>query len=77
MLSDQIIKKENLQATDTEIEEEAQKESAKTNIELEKLLSFYKSPKQKEKFTNKKLWDFLKSKNKIKYVLPDQLPKNE
>lgn len=77
ILSDQIIKKENLQATDSEIEDEAQKESAKTNIELEKLLSFYKSPKQKEKFTNKKLWDFLKSNNKIKYVHPDQLPKNE
>lgn len=77
MLSEQIIKQENLQATDTEIEEEAQKESAKTNIELEKLLSFYKSPKQKEKFANKKLWDFLKLNNKIKYVHPDQLPKNE
>ena len=77
MLSEQIIKKENLHATDAEIEEEAQKESVKTNIELEKLLSFYKSPKQKEKFTNKKLWDFLTSNNKIKYVHPDQLPKNE
>lgn len=77
MISEQIIKKENLMATDSEIEEVARKESENTKIELQKLLNFYNSPKQKENFEIKKLWDFLKSKNNIKYVHPDQLPKNE
>ena len=65
-----IQKKENLEITDKEMKELAEKDSEKTGLPVEKLINYYKSSNQVERMLDKKLFDFLRERNEIKKVNP-------
>jgi trigger factor len=71
MLKDSIQKKEKLELSDTEINDLAAKEAEKTGISAEKMLNYYKSSGIASKLADKKLFDFLKEKNNIIKVAPE------
>lgn len=76
-LKNEIIKKEKLEVTDSELEELAKKDAEKTGLPVEKLMNYYKSSNQVERMLDKKLFDFLKEKNEIKKVNPETLAKKQ
>lgn len=76
-LKNEIIKKEKLEVTDSELEELAKKDAEKTGLPVEKLINYYKSSNQVERMLDKKLFDFLKEKNEIKKVNPETLAKKQ
>lgn len=65
LIKTELIKKENIKVSDEELKEMAEKDSAATGISIDKLLSFYNTQGQKDKILDKKLFEFLKSKNTI------------
>ncbi len=77
LLKTDIIKKEKLEVSDSDLEELAKKDSEKTGLPVEKLMNYYKSSQQSERFLDKKLFDFLKEKNNISKVDPKKLAKTE
>lgn len=77
LLKVEIIKKENLQVTDEEIQELANKDAEKTGISVDKLINYYKSENYIEKLLDKKVFDFLKANNNIIKVDPEELSKKE
>jgi FKBP-type peptidyl-prolyl cis-trans isomerase (trigger factor) len=77
LLKDDIQKKENISVNDDELEKLAEEEAEKTGISKDKLLGFYKNSGQNDKLLDKKLFDFLKEKNKIKKVDPETLQKGD
>jgi trigger factor len=72
LIKNEIQKAENIVVTDDELKELAEKDSEKTGIPVEKLISYYKSSNQSEKNLDKKLFDFLKSNNTINKVSPEK-----
>ncbi len=77
LIKNEILKKENLEVTDSDLEELAKKDAEKTGLPFEKLVSYYKTSQQSERFLDKKLLDFLKEKNNINKVDPEKLAKTE
>ncbi len=77
LIKQEIIKKENIEVTDEDLKELAEKEAEKTGISVDKLMNFYKNSDQKDKLTYKKLFDFLKEKNTIKKVDPEKFKKTQ
>ncbi len=73
MLKDLIQKKENLELSETEINDLAAKEAEKTGLTMDKMLNYYKSSGIASKLADKKLFDFLKEKNNIIKVAPENL----
>jgi len=69
----EIQKNENIIITDDEIKEFAEKEAEKVGIPVDKLINYYKTSNQAERMLDTKLFDFLKSNNKINMVHPDKL----
>lgn len=76
LIKNEIQKNENITITDEELTELAQKESEKTGIPLEKMISFLKSSGQTEKNLDRKLFEFLKSNNTINKVAPEKFKIN-
>ncbi len=72
LLKNEIMKKEKIEVTESELEEMAKKDAEKTGLSVEKLLNYYKTSKQNDKTLDKKLFDFLKEKNNIERVNPDK-----
>ena len=77
LIKNEILKKENLEVTDSDLEELAKKDAEKTGLPVEKLVSYYKTSQQSDRFLNKKLFDFLKEKNNISKVDPKKLAQTE
>ena len=77
LIKNEILKKENLEVTDNDLEELAKKDAEKTGLPVEKLVSYYKTSQQSERFLDKKLFDFLKEKNNISKVDPKKLAQTE
>jgi hypothetical protein len=73
LLKSEIQKAENLEVSDKELEDLAAKDAEKTGLPVDKLLNYYKTSNQNEKLLDKKLFDFLKEKNNIVKVNPDQI----
>ena len=74
-LKNEILKKENLEVSEKELEELAAKDAEKTGLPVDKLINYYKSSNQMERMLDQKLFDFLKEKNEIKKVNPETLSK--
>lgn len=72
-----IIEKEGIEIPDDELRKLAGKESEKNGIAVDKLLDYYKSSGLKEKLIEEKLFEFLKEKNIIKEVDPDNISNKE
>lgn len=77
LLRDAIVKKENIQATDEDLQKMAEHESMHTGIPVDKLLNYYKSPQYNERISDQKLFDYLKANNTIKKVDFKQNQKEE
>ena len=73
----ELAKKENLEVTEAELHELAEKDAEKTGISVDKLLNYYKSQSYTDKLLDKKLFDFLTEKNNIIKVDPLELSKKE
>jgi len=76
-LKSEILKKENLEVSDSELEEQARVDSEKTGLPIDKLMNYYKSSNQVERMLDTKLFNFLKEKNEIKKVDPDKLTQKQ
>src|SRR3972149_4967094 len=73
LIKNLIQKKENLEFSVDELNELAEKDAEKTGIAIDKLINYYKSSNITEKLVDKKLFDFLKEKNNIVKVAPENL----
>jgi len=73
LLKNLIQKKENLEFSEVELNDLAAKDAEKTGIAIEKLINYYKSSNMAEKLVDKKLFEFLKEKNHIVKVAPENL----
>jgi FKBP-type peptidyl-prolyl cis-trans isomerase (trigger factor) len=76
-IKSEILKKENLEVSDSELEEQAKADAEKTGLPIDKLMNYYKSSNQLERMLDKKLFDFLKEKNEINKVNPDKLAQKQ
>ena len=76
-LKNEILKKENLEVTDKDLEELAAKDAEKTGLPVDKLINYYKSSNQMERMLDQKLLEFLKEKNDINKVNPEKLSQNQ
>jgi len=72
-----IVEKEGIEIPDDELRTLAGKESEKNGIAVDKLLDYYKSSDIEEKLIEEKLFKFLKEKNIIKKVDPDEISNKE
>ncbi len=72
-----IVEKEGIEIPDDELRTLAGKESEKNGIAVDKLLDYYKSSDIEEKLIEEKLFKFLKEKNIIKEVDPDEILNKE
>ncbi len=77
LIKNEIIKKENLSASEEDLKVLAEKDAEKTGISVDKLLNYYKNSNYSAKILDDKLFDFLKEKNNIKKVAPEKLLKTE
>jgi FKBP-type peptidyl-prolyl cis-trans isomerase (trigger factor) len=69
LLREEIVRKENLTASDEDLTKLAGQEAGKVGIDLERLVSYYKSSDQvKDRIVGTKLIDFLLESAKIKEV---------
>jgi trigger factor len=72
MLKEDIKQKENITVSDDELQEFAQKESEKTGITVDKLMNYYNSSGYKNNLSDRKLFDFLKNNNSVKFIEPNR-----
>ncbi len=77
LIKNEIIKLEKIEVNDEDIRTFAEREAAKSGLELDKILKFYNTPNQKERLTDTKLYEFLKSNNTLIKVHPDKLKVNQ
>jgi trigger factor len=77
LIKNAILKKEGIEITDDELKELAKNDAVKTGLPEEKLVNYYKSSNMIEKLSDKKLFDFLKEKTKIKKVKPEDFKNKE
>ena len=73
LLKNLIQKKENLKFSEEELNDLAAKDAEKTGLAIDKLINYYKSSNVTDKLVDKKLFDFLKEKNNIVKVAPENL----
>ena len=73
LIGNEIKKNENITMTDEDLTELAEKEALKTGLPIEKIVNYYKTSNQSERVVEQKLFEFLKSNNKINKVHPDKL----
>jgi trigger factor len=72
LLSDRIIKAENIKIDDTELEKLAEENSLKTGIEKDRLLDYYKRTESvKDRMVMDMLKEFLKSNNQITEIIEE------
>ena len=77
IIKNSIQRKENIAASDEDLMKMAEKDTKETGIPVEKLMNYYKSSNYGERFTDKKLFEFLKEKNLIKKTTPTETTKTE
>ncbi len=78
LIGNEIKKNENITMTEEDLTVLAEKEALKTGLPIEKIINYYKTSNQSERVVEQKLFEFLKSNNKINKVHPDKLkPKQE
>jgi trigger factor len=77
LIKNEIQKMENITINDDDLKELAEKDSQKTGIPVDKMLNYYKSSNHSEKTLDQKLFEFLKSNNKINKIHPDNLKVNQ
>lgn len=75
IILENICKAENIEVTDSDLEELAEKEGENTGISKEKLVKYYKDIRQDEVLREEKVISFLKDNAKIKEVDPEKKPK--
>lgn len=75
IILDNISKAENIEVTDSDLEEMAEKEAANTGISKDKLVKYYKDIRQDEVLREEKVIKFLKENAKIKEVDPEKKSK--
>lgn len=75
IILENICKAENIEVTDSDLEELAGKEADNTGISKEKLVNYYRDIKQDEVLREEKVISFLKENAKIKEIDPDKKPK--
>lgn len=73
LLKNEILKKEGITISESELSDLASKDAEKTGIAFDKLINYYKSSGITEKLLDKKLYEFLKEKNNIIKVSPESL----
>ena len=76
-LKSEIQKKEKLEVSNSELEEQAKMDAEKTGLPIDKLMNYYKSSNQIERMLDKKVFDFLKEKNEIIKVNPEKLAQKQ
>ncbi len=76
-IKESIIKKENLEISDEELNELAKKDAESTGISVDKLMNYYKSSNAGSKLLDKKLFDLLRKKSIIKKVEPEKYLQKE
>jgi len=72
-----LSKKENIEVTEEELKEAAEKEAAETGISVEKLIKFYKDSGRKDTLLEQKVIDFLKNNNTVKIINPNEQQQTE
>jgi trigger factor len=77
IIKNSIQKKENIAASEDDLLKMAEKDTKETGIPVEKLMNYYKSSNYGERFTDKKLFEFLKEKNLVKQTSPKEITKTE
>ncbi len=68
IILENIAEKENIEVSDSDLENLAKEESAKTGISVEKLVKFYNDTNRKEALLEDKVIDFLKKNNTVREV---------
>jgi len=71
IILENIAKKEEIEVSDTDLEELAKEEAEKVGIPADKLVKYYKDSNRKESLIEEKVMKFLKDNNKIIEVDPD------
>ncbi|MEJ2618181.1 MAG: trigger factor, partial [Ignavibacteriaceae bacterium] len=77
LLKNEIQKKEQLEVDEETLKELAKKEAVTTGLSEEKLLNYYKSSNYQNTLLDQKLFEFLKEKNTIKKIDPEEYSKNQ
>lgn len=77
LLKNEIQKKEKLEVDEETLKELAKKEAVTTGLSEEKLLNYYKSSNYQNTLLDQKLFEFLKEKNTIKKIDPEEYSKNQ
>ncbi len=70
-----IAEKENIEVTDSDLEEIAKEEAEKVGIPVEKLVKYFKDSNRKESLLEEKVMKFLKENNKVVEIDPDEKAK--
>ncbi len=68
LIKEKILKKENIQVTDEDLQELVKADAIKTGLPEDKLMAYYKSANYNDRMLDNKLFDFLKDKNTIKKI---------
>jgi trigger factor len=71
LIKDAIQKKENIALSEEEVHNLAAQDAEKTGIAVDKLVNYYKSSSYGDKIIDKKLFEFLKEKNTITFIEPN------
>ena len=77
LIKNAIQKKEDIKVSDADIEELAKADAEKTGIDVEKLVSYYKSSRHADKLIDEKIFNFLQEQNEIKKVDPKEFSPKE
>ncbi len=70
-----IAEKENIEVTDSDLEEIAKEEAEKVGIPVENLVKYFKDSNRKESLLEEKVMKFLKENNKVVEIDPDEKAK--
>jgi len=77
LLKNEIQKKEKLEVDEETLKDLAKKEAVTTGLSEEKLLNYYKSSNYQNTLLDQKLFEFLKEKNTIKKIDPEEYSKKQ
>ncbi len=73
LIKNEIQKAEKMEVNDEDIKALAEKEAEKIGLPVDKIINYYKTSNQTERLVDEKLYEFLKSNNKLTKVHPDKL----